>query len=246
MSLAVTGVENSVGAVPAADAAPSHAGTRSTVPGSVARHPDSRRGCATARRALTRGACALMTDSERAPVTAASLLPVAGLALSHPRRASRTPRAVFPPDQASCARARTPPVPVRMVATASAASPALRTTTASPAPGRRGGRRPAVRTSRPRRTSLRASTQPPGCRKGCEAACPPRNPPGPVRTICASPRHPWFDGAPASLSAKPLPTFTPMGRLRRTPHLLPDPAPLHAGRETPGTPRPTSCSPRAR
>ena len=72
---AVTGVENRVSRLRSADATTSHAGTRSTVPGSVARHPDSRHGCATARRALTRGACALMTDSERHPVTAASLLP---------------------------------------------------------------------------------------------------------------------------------------------------------------------------
>ena len=72
---AVTGVENRPDGLRTADAATSHAGTRSTVPGSVARHPDSRHGCATARRALTRGACALMTDSENHPVTAASLLP---------------------------------------------------------------------------------------------------------------------------------------------------------------------------
>ena len=69
----VTGVDNGDGGIRTADAATSHAGTRSTVPRSVARHVDSRHGCAATRRALTRGAHALMTDSERHPVTAASL-----------------------------------------------------------------------------------------------------------------------------------------------------------------------------
>ena len=73
---AVAGVENRVDGLHTADAATSHAGTRSTVPGSGARHPDFRHGCATTRRAITRGACALMTDSERQPVATASLLPV--------------------------------------------------------------------------------------------------------------------------------------------------------------------------
>ena len=69
------GEENRDGMLRTADAANSCAETRSTVPGSVARHPHSRHGCATTRRALTRGAYALMTDSETHPVTAASFLP---------------------------------------------------------------------------------------------------------------------------------------------------------------------------
>ena len=65
---AIIGVENRTDRLRTANAATSHAGTRSTVPGSVARHPDSRHGCATARRALTRSARALMTDSDRSAV----------------------------------------------------------------------------------------------------------------------------------------------------------------------------------
>ena len=99
-----------------AAAATSYAETRSTVPGYVARHPDSRRGCAAARRALTRSACALMTDSERHPVTAASLLPASRLQARsasrpnalvvipgpHPAPPPRTTRATRSPSRASC------------------------------------------------------------------------------------------------------------------------------------------------
>ena len=131
------------------------------------------------------------------------------------------------------ARARAPPAPDGMVATANATSPALRTTTASPAPGRRTGRRPTARTGRPRRTSLRASSQPLCCRRGCEAACLPRIPSDPVQTICPSPRRPWFACAPASPSAPPLPPFPQIRRLRQSPHPLPDPVPVHADRELP-------------
>ena len=141
---------------------------------------------------------------------------------------------------------RAPPVPDGMVATASGTPAALRITATRPAPERRTGRRPAARTSRPRRTSLRASTQPPCCRRGCEAACPPRIPPDPDGTICDPPRRLWFVDASASRSARPLPTLPSMRRPRRTPHPLPSPASVHTRRETPGTPPPTACSPRAR
>ena len=96
---AVTGVENRNSGIRTAAATTSYAKTRSTVPGSVARHPDSRHGYATARRALTGGACALMTDSERHPVPDALVTTLASLALAG--CTGRGPRTLPTPDSAA-------------------------------------------------------------------------------------------------------------------------------------------------
>ena len=102
-------------------------------------------------------------------------------------------------------------------------------------------RRRAVRTSRRRRIWRRACTQSPCCRRGFEVAYPPRRPAGRGGESPDSARRPL----PVDASTRSLPARLRMRCLRRAPHPRPRPVSVHAGRETPGKPPPTSCSPPA-